>query len=402
MSQNFYYDPYQMDQPARSSGKKGNGLKIAAVILSCLLFTALVMTVFIALVNSGVIDLGNGPQLSNTNIVVQKVVDVTEADENTGSIQKLSTQEICAAVIPSVCCVLSYNSTGGSVGSGVIWSEDGYIVTNAHVVEDAQSLKAVFYDSQVVSATLVGSDPYTDLAVIKVDTADLTAGEDGEKLVPIAIPETESLQLSIGDPVVAIGNPGGLAYSSSASFGYISGLNRSIETEEGYSVQCIQTDAAINPGNSGGALVNEFAQLIGINSSKIADTDFEGMGFAIDIEVAYPIINELIQTGKISGRLSLGFTYSMLSSIAGVQITEITNPLLLSGSKPIAAGDIVTQINGKNITSASVITEVLTDPAYQVGDTVTIQVKRLVRSNFFFGYSLETVYDTYAIELVEG
>ena len=92
----------------------------------------------------------------------------------------------------------------------------------------------------------------------------------------------------------------------------------------------------------------------------------------------------------------------MLSSIAGVQITEITNPLLLSGSKPIAAGYIVTQINGKNITSASVITEVLTDPAYQVGDTVTIQVKRLVRSNFFFGYSLETVYDTYAIELVEG
>lgn len=402
MSQNFYYDPFQVNQHEPVSRKHGNGYKILAVILSCLFFTALVMTVFIALVKTGIVNLNsNQPPLSGTNIVVQKVVDVTEADENTGTIQKLSTQEICAEVIPSVCCVLNYNQTSSSVGSGVIWSENGYIVTNAHVVENAQTLEVVFHDNQVVSASLVGSDPYTDLAVIKVDTADLVAGEDGKKLTPISIPDPESLQLQIGDPVVAIGNPGGLAYSSSASFGYISGLNRSIDTEEGYSVQCIQTDAAINPGNSGGALVNEYAQLIGINSAKIADTDFEGMGFAIDLKVAYPIINELIETGKISGRLSLGFTYNMLSNIAGIQITSITNPKLTTGTNPLVVGYIVTQINGKDITSASVITNILTDPNYQVGDTVTIQVKRRI-SLGFFGYSLETVYDTYAISLVEA
>ena len=401
MSQNFYYDPFQVNQHEPVSRKHGNGYKILAVILSCLFFTALVMTVFIALVKTGIVNLNsNQPPISGTNIVVQKVVDVTEADENTGTIQKLSTQEICAEVIPSVCCVLNYNQTSSSVGSGVIWSENGYIVTNAHVVENAQTLEVVFHDNQVISASLVGSDPYTDLAVIKVDTADLVAGEDGKKLTPVSIPDPESLQLQIGDPVVAIGNPGGLAYSSSASFGYISGLNRSIDTEEGYSVQCIQTDAAINPGNSGGALVNEYAQLIGINSAKIADTDFEGMGFAIDLKVAYPIINELIETGKISGRLSLGFTYNMLSNIAGIQITSITNPKLTTGTNPLVVGYIVTQINGKDITSASVITNILTDPNYQVGDTVTIQVKRI--SLGFFGYSLETVYDTYAISLVEA
>ena len=189
---------------------------------------------------------------------------------------QLSLQEVAEKVLPSVVCVQNYQRTqnnysyffGGSddngseeqdaaEGSGIIASADGYIITNAHVVDGADSLKVVLYDGSTYEAQLIGSDSVTDLAVIKIDAANL---------VPATFGSSDDLR--VADQVIAIGNPGGMQFSSSVTVGYVSALNRTVTTEAGYTMQCIQTDAAINPGNSGGALVNTYGQVVGITSSK--------------------------------------------------------------------------------------------------------------------------------------
>ncbi|MFR8334627.1 MAG: S1C family serine protease [Oscillospiraceae bacterium] len=208
----------------------------------------------------------------------------------TSTTGELSLNEIAEKVIPSVVCVQNYQKTGtvgyyfGSRGWGRGGRPGGRlrhyrhrrrlaIITNAHVVDGADSLKVVLYDGSTYEATLVGSDSVTDLAVIKIEATNL---------VPATFGSSEDLK--VADQVMAIGNPGGLQFSSSVTVGYVSALNRTITTEDGYTIECIQTDAAINPGNSGGALVNKYGQVVGINSSKIAATGYEGLGFAIPID----------------------------------------------------------------------------------------------------------------------
>ena len=177
-------------------------------------------------------------------------------------------------------------------GSGIIFSEDGYIVTNAHVVDGATSLKAILSDGTTYEAELVGSDTLTDLAVLKIDATGLQAAEFGS-----------SEDLRVADQVMAIGNPGGYQLNSSVTIGYVSALNRAISNSStGYTMEYIQTDAAINPGNSGGALVNQYGQVVGINSAKISATGYEGLGFAIPAETAQPVISDLIEYGYVKDR----------------------------------------------------------------------------------------------------
>ena len=152
---------------------------------------------------------------------------------------------------------LRQNQTTESEGSGVIATSDGYIITNAHVVEGATSLKVVLSDNTTYEGKIIGTDTATDLALIKIEATNLTAAEFGS-----------SADLKVADTVMAIGNPGGLAFQSSVAVGYVSALNRDISTDTAANMKCIQTDAAINPGNSGGALVNMQGQVIGINSSN--------------------------------------------------------------------------------------------------------------------------------------
>ena len=163
-------------------------------------------------------------------------------------------------------------------------------------MDGADLVSVTFYDGRNTEAQLVGIDVLSDLAVIQIsDTSfDLTS------IQPATFGVSEDLRL--GDPLVVLGNPGGEMFSFSATFGYVSAMHRAIETEDGYTINCIQTDAAINPGNSGGALVNEYGLVVGINSSKIAATDYEGLGFAIEIDEALKIIPELIEHGYIEGR----------------------------------------------------------------------------------------------------
>ena len=176
-----------------------------------------------------------------------------------------------------------------STGSGVILDQEGYIVTNNHVVRGAESINVTLADGNEEQAEIIGSDPQTDLALIKIKV--------DNHVTPIKLGDSESLV--VGQEVLAIGNPLGQRFARSVTAGIVSGLNRLLTTEEGLLFPLIQTDAAINPGNSGGALVNLEGELIGINTVKIAESGFEGMGFSIPSNQVKAVIEELKTRGRV-------------------------------------------------------------------------------------------------------
>ncbi|MGN0621268.1 MAG: S1C family serine protease, partial [Porcipelethomonas sp.] len=217
---------------------------------------------------------------------------------------KYTTEGIAKYIRPQIVEIYVYDSSDmlmpvGS-GSGIIITEDGYIVTNTHVIDSADKYIVTTSDSEEYEAVLVGRDAKTDIAVIKIDAKGLPAAVLGN-----------SDEVELGENVVAIGNPAGL--TGSVSDGIISGVDRKIRVDAtGYEMTCLQTDAAISAGNSGGALVNMYGQIIGITSSKYIDyihMSYEGLGFAITINEAKPIIEELISTGYVSGRVKMGITF---------------------------------------------------------------------------------------------
>ena len=309
--------------------------------------------------------LNDKPSTSNSSASV----DLSEGE--------LTITERAEKVLPSTVGIVSYIQNQQSIfggeqsqGSGIIISADGYIVTNEHVISGATSIKVVLQDDSEYNATLVGSDERTDLAVLKIDATGLTPAEFGN-----------SDQMQIGEQVIAIGNPGGLELAGTVTVGYVSAVNRSITTTNGNTVNCIQTDAAINPGNSGGALVNTYGQVIGINSQKIAATDYEGIGFAISINEAQPIINDLIQYGYVRGRVVMGITMQMIDQTyaaiygyqpgIGVISVEAGSPAEEAG---LVAGDIITAIDGQSITTQEELNSLLEQ--YSPGDTITLTVYR--------------------------
>ena len=189
-----------------------------------------------------------------------------------------------------------------------------------------------------------------------------------------------SSDLEIGDRVLAVGNPGGSEFMSSVTFGYVSATNRTITTQTEYQMTCIQTDAAINPGNSGGALVNREGQVVGINSSKIVDTSYEGLGFAIPIDTALPIINDLRENGYVKNRAVLGVTGQFIDSMSaqyygmskGFYVSKVSNDSAKKAG--LTRGDIITKVDGTELTSANSLTSLLLQKS--AGDTVTLTVDR--------------------------
>lgn len=279
--------------------------------------------------------------------------------------------------MPSVVGVVQYQKSRPYVatgqGSGIILDTDGYIVTNAHVVADADGVKVVLYNGDEYTATIIGSDTKSDIAVLKINASNLTPAKLGN-----------SDQLEIGEDVIAIGNPGGL--SNSVSKGIVSGLNRTVETNLGASMECIQTDAAINPGNSGGALVNEYGYVVGINSSKIAATDYEGIGFAIPINDAKPIIEDLKAYGEVQGRVRLGIEVRMIDSVLAKLNNIPMGAMVLSVEKTsdayqqgLIAGDIIIRIDGQDITAYEDLSNQIS--GHQPGDSVTLEVYRTGQNN---------------------
>jgi len=335
------------------------------------------------------------PPVSHAQEGISEGYDL-EAGSAIGLLEK-SPERVAEQVTPSVVCIQNYKSVTyqtqqnngffgwygsgmmspskttteivlNSEGSGIILTEDGYIATNAHVVNGADLLKVVLYNDETYEAKLVGIDVDTDLAVIKVDISGLQPADLGD-----------SEELKVGQYVMAIGNPGGMEFSSTVTLGIVSAVDRPLQLEEsGYLMNTIQTDAAINPGNSGGALVNMNGQVVGINSAKYVADGYEGLGFAISINEALPIIKDLMDYGSVQGRSMLGINGTMLDSVTaryyqlkeGFYVYSVTNP----NAGTLAAGDVITKINDTEIKADSDIKNVIKD--LSPGTQITVEYYR--------------------------
>lgn len=311
---------------------------------------------------------GSGTKL---NIVSsQESSDTTFSDEE----DALCLQDIYSSVIDSVVSISSMTSSGTSSGTGIIMSSDGYVITNHHVITGALVISVLTNDNQEFEAALVGSDEMSDLAVLKIDARGLKAAEFGD-----------SSKLRVGDSVVAIGDPLGVQLRGTMTNGIISAINRDLTVGD-RTMTLIQTNAALNNGNSGGPLINCYGQVIGINTVKMssyytATASVEGLGFAIPISVAKPIIDELIENGYVAGRPAIGISGDSLPSYyrtyyrlpEGVYVTSV-NEGSDAKAKGIREGDIVTAINGERISSIDELNTVKNQ--YAAGDEVTLTVYR--------------------------
>ena len=255
------------------------------------------------------------------------------------------------------------------VGSGVIYSKDGLIATNNHVVEGAKELVVSLPDGRTYPGRVLGTDPTTDLAVVKIDAKeDLPVAEFGD-----------SDSLMVGEPAIA--NPLGLEFRGSVTTGVISALNRSVDVGE-RNFKLIQTDAAINPGNSGGALVNADGQVIGINSAKVAVSGVEGIGFAIPINEAKPILEALAKNGRVARPFlgaslideetaqRLGFGLDLRGGLFVAKLVA-GGPAYQGGIRP---NDIILKFNGKAVKTVAALRDALN--ACKVGDTVPVTILR--------------------------
>lgn len=271
-------------------------------------------------------------------------------------------------------------------GSGIIYRSDGYIITNNHVIENAMARSTgntlaqnakieVILPNQVddpYEAKVIGRDPNTDIAVLKIDASELPAAEFGD-----------SDQVKVGEKAIAIGNPAGLEFMGSVTSGIISGLNRKVEFSDGTILRLIQTDAAINPGNSGGALLNSEGKVIGVNTSKIGGTMYEGLGFAIPSNKAKEVAESLIKNGNAPAGPKIGITvdtrfneeYAARYNVpVGVLVTEV-EPLSAAFKAGIKAGDIITEFNGVVVKSLGELNE--QKNKFKPGDKVTVKLYRM-------------------------
>lgn len=380
--QNQYYQnqPVQTPNysvPAVHQSQKGRK-KGKAVFIICV--AALLVTGFVLLALSlrGVISGTNGKteKIDAPKIEMAQTPDASAS----GSSSIPSAKSVYQEVKDSSVGVLVYTGTVKSgEGSGVIVGEDDrhkftYIVTCAHVVSGGGTIKVQLSDDTQHDAYLVGTDSRTDIAVLRIAESGLDAIEigDSEKLV-------------VGETVYAIGNPGGVEFAGSFTNGMVSAIARPISSEIGYEMICIQHTAAINPGNSGGALINEYGQLVGINSSKIASTDYEGMGFAVPSSTLVKVYDEIIAHGYVTNRPKLGIryapvsasqTYAMLAGANNLPAGSIIIAQMDSDSSLVNTdakiGDIIIKANGKELENSDELPALVEKS--KVGDKITLTV----------------------------
>ena len=313
------------------------------------------------------------PQEEEATVALHEAPEQKEGGE-------LSLQEIYARNIPSVVSITASNGDTTSTGSGVILSSKGYLVTNDHVISDAQTLTVTLTDERELTASLVGTDPVSDLAVLYIRADNLTEAQFGD-----------SDALRVGDAVVAIGDPLGVEFRGTMTDGIVSAINRDVMVG-GRTMNLIQTNAALNSGNSGGPLINCFGQVVGINTMKTGAfsdrSGVEGLGFAIPSTTVKEIANQLICQGYVSGRPWLGVQGESFSAFyqrfyqvpKGLYLTQVEagSPAETAGLVP---GDILTLADGQLVTSMEELNGLLY--AHQVGDEMEL---RLFRST-----GLETV-----------
>lgn len=330
-------------------------------------------------------------------IQMQKTPDLDPEDENVSADGTYTARGVAETVKPSIVEVCVYSDAEHTslmgTGSGVVFSDKGYIVTNAHVLA-GEYYSVITWDEEEYEAQVVGSDTKTDLAVIRVN-ADLTPAVFGD-----------SDQVYVGQDVMAIGNPGGL--KSTVTKGIVSAVNRQIRSDSSaFRMECIQTDAAISPGNSGGALVNMYGQVIGITSSKYASqyaTAYEGLGFAITTAEALPIVEELAGQGFVSGRFRIGIVFVATNSavgayqyeqtmgeklpggITGLWINEINEDCDIAGTE-LKVNDFILSVNGTPVETYDDVMAVL--EGAEGGDTVTAGCARVSENGDLHYFDIE-------------
>ncbi|MDR0314727.1 MAG: S1C family serine protease [Oscillospiraceae bacterium] len=376
--------PHPPNEPPKKSKR---GLKLFAALLCGIVFIAgIVIAIAFWEGDKGADKLPEN-NVSNTENGPSMIINDTPSSggKSVPANGALSSVQIAEKVSDSVIAVLTYkNNTLYGEGSGIVMGVDAsnkytYIITCAHIVNiSGISVRMQTSDGKQYETQVVGFDNRTDIAVLRVNKTGFKAAVFGD-----------STKLKKGEQVYVLGNPGGIAFYGSFTAGVVSAIDRSTSiSESAYSLKCIQHDAAINPGNSGGALVNVYGQVVGINSSKIADTEYEGMGFAIPISDAKTIIENIIKSGYVPNRPKLGISYSAVSynqsysmvvQINGLPsgsiIIESIEPSSPLAKSDVKLGDIITAVNGKDMNTPNVLLDVI--QSAKIGDTLSLSICRV-------------------------
>ena len=368
-------EPVVTDTPVQPKKHHGGVGRVVALILSCAVISA-------ACGFGGAILAQNSSRTGKTTVQQSNRTAATVSVKKVDGQTLMTPSEVYASTVNSVvsinCSAVSTNIFGqqtesASSGSGFIYTADGYIVTNQHVVANASSINVTLYNGDTYPATLVGSDSDYDVAVLKIDAKDLPAVTLGS-----------STDVNVGDTVLAIVNPlGELTFAMSQ--GIVSCMNRAINVE-GTPFNMIQVDASINPGNSGGPLMNLYGEVVGIVSAKYssyADTTVEGLGFAIPINDVQSIIKDIIENGSVGNKAYMAITAgTMTQQMAAQYKINATEGVFVysvedggAGDKAgLKLGDVITKLNDTQITSMEDLSAA--KKGFKAGDTVTLTVLR--------------------------
>ncbi len=400
--------PPKPEAPKKASKGKKKGL-IIAVIIICVCFLVAVGVVVTTLITGG----GSDNTQNNKDDTQMNLVEGVVGDEETPIPEgKLSAKQVYKKVHESSVGILVYSSKQQKVyseGTGIVMGTNSdntvtYIITCAHVIDvNNPKITVQTADGTQYDGFVVGLDAKTDIGLIRVNSTDLKAAEFAD-----------SSAVEVGDTVYAIGNPGGMQFFGSFTNGMVSAIGRPVDSPVGYEVACIQHTAPINPGNSGGALLNEYGQVIGINSSKIASTDYEGMGFAVPSSTVKEIVDELIAHGVVTNRPVLGVnvalssqsqTYSIVVKANNLPTGSVIIDTIMDGSdlknKGVKAGDMIIKVDGKDMETSDVLLDTIENS--KVGDTITLTICR-VDSNYnisTFDVKVKLVDDSSVSEPVE-
>ena len=375
----YYYDPnrvYPEEKPGsgRGENRRPQRLGKALILFGCTLALLLVAAGVLHWVNNTLLpaDLLQNPYAQESEDgenwewsgnwneeeeTSEKETTVERAPLGSGLTMTLSAQPqseshtlqtIYQENIQSIVSIWGDAGDSYSYGTGVVLSADGYIITNAHVIEGCSSVEVVLQDDRSFDALLVGMDVPTDLAVLQIDAWDLQPAVFGD-----------SDQMQVGDTVVAIGNPLGQELRGTMTDGIISAINRDVDVD-GYSMVLIQTTAALNSGNSGGALINEYGQVVGITNMKMYayDDTVEGLGFAIPTTTVKTVVDDLLQQGYVSGEPTIGITcytvteemveeYDMPQGVCVKSVQQNSD----AKAQGIFPGDVIVEANGQTITT---------------------------------------------------
>ena len=408
----FMYEPIGFDEYDRISAaeikadeeRKERKLRTARERIFLILFSFLVLFSFIFCFVGITVDIIRSKQhmkaIGSGNVVLYQNSKPEGANDLANFVDengRYTTEGAAAAVKESIVEIYTYSdpfrSSLKNTGSGVVLSDDGYLVTNAHVLLADGYHDIHTSDNKVYNAKVIGRDAKTDIAVIKVNNAELKPAILGN-----------SDEVMVGEKVIAVGNPAGL--SNTVTDGIVSATGRKIKSDStGFEMNCIQTNADISPGNSGGALVNMYGQVIGITSSKYVSSSYEGLGFAITINDAKPIIEELISNGFIGGRFRIGITlidmsreskletireklgFDIPEGFTGIYIDAIDEKCDIANTE-LKVGDFITAINGKSVKTYDELYDTIS-VSYGPGDKVPATCAHVDKDGTIDYYNIE-------------